>query len=179
MKCPACEGSLNECKIGDVALDICQSGCGGVWFDWKELKKFDEPHEVIPEGVLKSSNSSRKKSGVRFCPKCEGEELCLRYNDIKNEVEIDQCLKCSGIWLDTGELKKIRSQYQTEEERFKAADNWLASSLKKYQEEMVVDTAIKTGKTIEEIVRIGSDDVIEQSALTQAIHQVFHFLLRK
>lgn len=39
MKCPACNGELFPIKAGDVALDICEKGCGGVWFDRMELKK--------------------------------------------------------------------------------------------------------------------------------------------
>jgi len=45
-----------------------------------------------------------------------------RYFSIKRQVEIDECAKCGGIWLDQGELEVLRSQYKTEDERLKAAD---------------------------------------------------------
>ena len=38
------------------------------------------------------------------------------------EVEIDHCIECGGIWLDSGELGKIRDQFETEADREKAAD---------------------------------------------------------
>lgn len=38
-----------------------------------------------------------------FCPKCEVE---MR-QAVKEEVVIDVCPRCRGIWLDHGELEKI------------------------------------------------------------------------
>ena len=42
MKCPACENELTEKIFANVPLDVCEGGCGGVWFDWFELQKFDD-----------------------------------------------------------------------------------------------------------------------------------------
>ena len=44
------------------------------------------------------------------CPKCEG-ELRTRTTD---DVEIDECSACGGIWLDKGELEKIVAREQQE-----------------------------------------------------------------
>jgi Zn-finger nucleic acid-binding protein len=38
MKCPRCEGSLNESKFEEVTIDICDQ-CGGVWLDSGELEQ--------------------------------------------------------------------------------------------------------------------------------------------
>ena len=38
MKCPRCDGSLNESKVEDVAIDVCDK-CGGVWLDSGELEQ--------------------------------------------------------------------------------------------------------------------------------------------
>lgn len=40
------------------------------------------------------------------CPNCE-ETLLMT---VRNQVEIDYCPKCRGIWLDRGELDKIIDQ---------------------------------------------------------------------
>lgn len=45
------------------------------------------------------------------CPKC-GDVLSL---DVYENVEVDRCVKCKGVWLDSGELKKI---VQTKGETF-------------------------------------------------------------
>ena len=52
MNCPACGNVLEEMKVGDVMVDVCQGGCGGIWFDNYELEKFDEPHESAGEELL-------------------------------------------------------------------------------------------------------------------------------
>jgi Zn-finger nucleic acid-binding protein len=44
------------------------------------------------------------------CPKCNG-ELQARTSD---DVEIDVCQRCGGIWLDSGELEKIMAISQQE-----------------------------------------------------------------
>ena len=43
---------------------------------------------------------------------------------LKKEVTVDECPKCAGIWMDHGELGQIRSQFDSEEERKKAAESY-------------------------------------------------------
>lgn len=38
MKCPRCDGSLNEAKVEEVSIDVCDK-CGGVWLDSGELEQ--------------------------------------------------------------------------------------------------------------------------------------------
>jgi Zn-finger nucleic acid-binding protein len=38
MKCPRCDGALQESKVEDVSIDICDK-CGGVWLDSGELEQ--------------------------------------------------------------------------------------------------------------------------------------------
>ena len=45
MKFPRCKNELQQITLEDVTVDICKGGCGGIWSDLFELKKFDEPHE--------------------------------------------------------------------------------------------------------------------------------------
>ncbi len=42
-----------------------------------------------------------------MCPRCPDQKLdCKWFSDLKR-VEIDQCPKCGGIWLDAGEFSRI------------------------------------------------------------------------
>ena len=41
------------------------------------------------------------------CP-IDGTELLITH---RNDVELDYCPKCRGVWLDRGELDKIVEQY--------------------------------------------------------------------
>ena len=45
MKCPACKGELRKRNAGNMELDVCLGGCGGIWFDQGELFR-------LPDGGL-------------------------------------------------------------------------------------------------------------------------------
>jgi len=127
MKCPACSRELKEVEVGGVTVDICKEGCGGIWFDNFELKKFDEPHEEDGEELLNMTTDSRAdidRSKRYKCPKCDDIVMMRHFFSVKKEVEIDECPGCGGIWLDAGELGRIRSLFNTEEERHRAADEY-------------------------------------------------------
>lgn len=127
MQCPACSGKLEKVTAGDVTVDACTRGCYGIWFDEQELKKFDEEHEFLPEKLVKPDGSSAVSvdhSKIRKCPCCQDEALVRQYFDPKNQVEINQCWRCSGIWLDQGEIESIRKQYKTADERKAAVESY-------------------------------------------------------
>ena len=113
MKCPACFNPLKEIQVGSLKVDVCQGGCGGVWFDAFELERVDEENEAAGEPLLHIQrdegvvvDSSRK----RDCPRCAGIKLHRHYFSAKRRVEVDQCPNCGGYWLDSGELEQIRTE---------------------------------------------------------------------
>ena len=129
MKCPACENPLQEMTVEDVTVDVCKGGCGGIWFDQFELKKFDEPHESAGERLLEIERDEgiTVDRAKRFkCPKCEDVVMMRHFFSVKKQVEVDECPSCGGFWLDAGELDKMRSLFKTEEERHKAAEEQFA-----------------------------------------------------
>ncbi len=47
MLCPVCEfEKLTTVAAGDIQVDICDSECGGVWFDAKEVQRF-RPYPTV------------------------------------------------------------------------------------------------------------------------------------
>ena len=127
MKCPACVNMLQEMTVGDVAVDVCKGGCGGLWFDNFELKKFDEPHESAGEALLDIERDESiivDHSKKLKCPKCDDVVMMRHFFSVKKEAEVDECPGCGGIWLDAGELRNIRSLFNTEEERNKATEGY-------------------------------------------------------
>jgi len=120
MNCPACTNTLTEKTVGEITVDICEGGCGGIWFDQFELKKLDEPHEHEGEELLsvrRDSSVSVDHSQRRHCPKCETTLMLRHFYSVKREVEVDECQTCAGYWLDAGELHTIRDQYPSEAEQ--------------------------------------------------------------
>ena len=129
MKCPACSNQLKEMTVGDVTVDVCRGGCGGIWFDSFEFKKFDEPHESAGEELLDVEQDASivvDHTKRLKCPKCDDLVMMRHFFSVKKEVEVDECPGCGGFWLDAGELRKIRSLFNTEEERHEAADDYFS-----------------------------------------------------
>ncbi len=120
MLCPACGDDLTEVKVADFNVDVCDGGCGGIWFDWFELQRVDEPHEAaggkLVDGVAEQRAATDPQKR-RKCPRCDDIVLMRHFWSAKHEVEVDECPQCGGFWLDAGELEQIRRMFATEEER--------------------------------------------------------------
>lgn len=113
MKCPACFNELTPFQVGDLTVDVCQGGCGGIWLDAFELQQVDEEHETAGEPLLHIQRDERlivDKSHKRECPRCAGVKLHRHFFSAKRRVEVDECPGCGGYWLDAGELASIREE---------------------------------------------------------------------
>ncbi|WP_455204224.1 TFIIB-type zinc ribbon-containing protein [Kaarinaea lacus] len=127
MQCPACTKLLKETTVDEVKLDVCDGGCGGIWFDNYELRKFDEPHEEAGVSLLdisRDANIHVDHTAQRSCPKCGDVTMLQHFFSVKREVELDECPRCGGVWLDYGELGRIRNLYDSEAARQKAAADY-------------------------------------------------------
>jgi Zn-finger nucleic acid-binding protein len=128
MKCPVCANNLSSVQAGSVTVDVCLGGCGGIWFDNFELKKLDDPHELggqLLVNVKKRPDLQIDFSKRRNCPHC-GIVMMRHFFSPRRRVEVDECPSCGGYWLDAGELALIREEYQSEQERRKAVEEYLA-----------------------------------------------------
>ena len=131
MICPACDRKLKSVTTHNITVDVCEKGCGGIWFDIFELQKVDESHESAGEALLDIERDENVKVDLnvkRTCPKCEDIPMMQHFFSVKWEVTVDECPKCGGYWLDYGELGRIRELFESEDERREAA--------KKYFEEV-------------------------------------------
>ena len=161
MKCPACGNAMKETQVNDIKVDVCEGGCGGIWFDWFELKKVDEPNEAPGNDLL---GVSRNESVVvdhevqRTCPKCDGQIMWRHFASVKRQVAVDECPSCAGFFLDYGEFNTIRDQFVSERERAEAADELFA---KMFDGEFAK-------------LHIASEDKLEKS---RRLAQMFRFLL--
>ena len=60
----------------------------------------------------------------RMCPKCVSTRLLRHFFSIKRQVAVEECPQCGGYWLDAGELLAIRSEFPTEKDRIRAAEEY-------------------------------------------------------
>jgi uncharacterized protein len=113
MKCPACYNELTQTQVGSLSVDICQGGCGGIWFDAFELQRVDEEEEAAGEHLLHIKRDAKiivDNKRKRECPRCAEMRLHRHFFSARRKVEVDQCPNCGGYWLDAGELEQIRAE---------------------------------------------------------------------
>src|SRR5205823_9860723 len=117
MKCPVCGKEMVTENFG-VNVDVCENGCKGIWFDQRKLVMLDEKNEGLGAALEAALRYPRNNDGRRAaieCPKCSIPMHAHEYNRAK-EVNVDECYKCGGIFLDSGELTEIRDNYMSDAE---------------------------------------------------------------
>jgi len=120
MQCPACGNALTEQTVADVTVDVCDGGCGGIWFDNHELGKLDDRDEAAGEELLDVAcdpSVTVDHDAVWGCPRCGHPAMMRHFYSPQRAVEVDECPQCGGVWLDAGELRTIRAQYAGAAER--------------------------------------------------------------
>lgn len=131
LTCPACAQKMKKVAIaaGNFYLDVCLDGCGGIYFDNRELEKLDEKTEDISEIVQVYTDKTFNPANEaidRVCPAC-AHNFVKHFVSAKQEIQIDDCYNCGGKFLDYGELEKMRAQYDTEQGRIDDVVNYLYS----------------------------------------------------
>jgi Zn-finger nucleic acid-binding protein len=112
MKCPRCKLPLLKTDYEGVETDMC-STCWGFWLDRGELE------DVLDKRDMSFSESERRTildlksasdpgpTAPAPCPKC-GQVMKRFHYDEAVHLVIDRC-EDHGIWLDTGEIKKVQA----------------------------------------------------------------------
>lgn len=115
MTCPACQRALVELTVAGITLDVCHGGCGGIWFDAKELERLTQSEgdgDGVALNIPVDPTIKVEESLPRKCPRCDGETTMKQVNVGGDDdgVAIDVCRTCGGTWLDHGELEWIQAQ---------------------------------------------------------------------
>ena len=130
MRCPACLHPLHRFKAGTVTLDGCDGGCGGIWFDHLKLSKVTTKHSkaVIKVVEIRADPNVRvHDDDVRECPHCDNVTLEKKLYSLGSGVIMDRCPECQGVWLDHGELDKIRAALHPQPLKHRQVDRKPAS----------------------------------------------------
>lgn len=84
------------------SIDVdCCALCRGVWIDGAELSRAS-PRLGEVFGKRRGYAASSRPSGLA-CPRCDGALCEIGVND----VAVDWCRVCFGVWLDGGEYQAI------------------------------------------------------------------------
>lgn len=68
-----------------------------------ENEYFRRQEQELIEKMKSKLNAGNAQAGDSDCPKCDGKLVETDFETIK----IDVCNKCTGVWLDAGELAQI------------------------------------------------------------------------
>jgi Zn-finger nucleic acid-binding protein len=125
MNCPACNHELKLLQVTGVKAHACEGSCGGLWFEWNEIKKLKDRNAAAGAELL----HVERADGVHVfrdiqhpCPHCIHTLLYRHCFSRKFNYEIDQCSKCAGFWLDAGALAQLPPNAPSESNRQTAKD---------------------------------------------------------
>jgi Zn-finger nucleic acid-binding protein len=106
--CPHCKMPLQIYFTNDEEYDICTQ-CGGMWLDRGEFQSATRESDIYKKEQYKSEyvkGALKNPGGYIPCVRCG--KLMIKENFARiSGVMIDKCAR-HGIWLDAGELEKIR-----------------------------------------------------------------------
>ena len=86
----------------NLIIDVCPK-CNGIWLDKGELNKVLKDRKL--SNYLTKHIGTKSKSPM-VCPRC-GMTMDIEKAD---DVEVDVCLYCGGVWLDEGELEQLKEK---------------------------------------------------------------------
>ena len=117
MNCPACHHELKLLQVTGVKTHACEGSCGGLWFEWNEIKKLKDRNPAAGAELLRVERAD----GVHVfrdiqhpCPHCIHTLLYRHCFSREFNYEVDQCAKCAGFWIDAGVLSDLSKESPTQ-----------------------------------------------------------------
>jgi Zn-finger nucleic acid-binding protein len=114
VRCPRTGTLLTPVKVGGIEVDVSEE-CGGVFFDAQELQRFDDCEDVrgdlLIEHLKQFPPPLLDDSAAVMCPRCDTGQVMQRIRYAQQQLMIDECQGCGGIWLDAGELERLRQAF--------------------------------------------------------------------
>ena len=105
MQCPSCNNplvSVDLTKHGLMSIQACRK-CGGCWVDKSELESV---HAGTWSSVHAMGVQVAEALSETICPRCAVQCTKISPED-HEELNIDRCPSCHGLWLDRGELDAL------------------------------------------------------------------------
>lgn len=96
-RCPVDKSALRLKSIGDGREAYRCTECGGVWL----------PGATVRDAIGEVPGSALKPLRVNAHLPCPLDGGPLRVL-VHRKIEIDVCGRCSGVWLDAGELQSLQ-----------------------------------------------------------------------
>jgi len=106
LECHRCWVEMDKKEIEifgpNIVIDVCPK-CKGIWLDKGELGKLLKDRKLT--NYLTRHIGTKSRSPM-VCLKC-GMTMDIEKAD---DIEVDVCLTCEGVWLDQGELEALEAK---------------------------------------------------------------------
>ena len=106
--CPCCHAELEEHAYRGSVIDVCPQ-CAGLWLDSEEFAFHTSERDTFADSSIPRTYNKKpveRNKNYLKCVRCDA--LMTRRNFRKiSGVLIDIC-RDHGVWLDAGELERIR-----------------------------------------------------------------------
>ncbi|CCQ90060.1 conserved hypothetical protein [Nitrospina gracilis 3/211] len=163
LECPSCRNNLTPRSVAGVSVHVCEGGCGGYWVGKNSLKRLPERLPGAGAELLsvpRSDGVHLFRNVDHICPHCQNTLLYRHWFSRKLQLEVDQCAKCAGFWVEVGELASILTTDLDEAERIQRAEA--------YFEVVIRD-------------KVGGMNLVNDDMMDAARHivQIFRFLCPK
>lgn len=116
---------LRRDPVGPAEIHHC-SHCGGLWISQSDLESYlQSPFESWKLGALPAGGSNLIKPDSATCLCADG---AVMQTVTREDIRIDVCPACGGVWLDGGELQELVRRAEIEERRSstdRATGMWL------------------------------------------------------
>ena len=86
----------------NIIVDVC-SKCKGIWFDKGEFGKLLKDKKLTK---YLTKHIGTKSRSPMICPKCG----MIMDIEKAEDIDVDVCLTCNGVWLDSGELEGLQKK---------------------------------------------------------------------
>ena len=105
MICPRCNTAMEARDHAGIRSSSCPQ-CSGIWIGGAALARLFERDRDAPhiEEALEAILGVDYRSSRRQCPACRGRHLKAVLVD---DVELDYCVACKGLYFDQGELEQV------------------------------------------------------------------------
>ncbi len=105
MKCPRCDTEMEGREHDGIQSSVCLQ-CNGNWIGGAALARLFERDQDAPhiEEAMEAILGVDYRSSRRPCPACRGRHLKALLID---DVELDYCVACKGLYFDQGELEQV------------------------------------------------------------------------
>lgn len=94
-----------------LVLDQCPQ-CGGIWCDRWELYSLDaeQARQIDAVDTARLHDQWHAPAGAGQCPRCTSELTPFSDPAVPPDARIERCPVCDGMWMNRGELARLKSR---------------------------------------------------------------------